>query len=87
MSGNGNHDAKYAGLTHGSHRMLPAGVSIRMLAWPVPVIRTEDIPRRYNSPVRGVATGEPRRSCHTDGMHAWLSTQRGKEPTWRATNR
>ena len=42
MSGNGNHDAKYAGLTHGSHRMLPAAVSIRMLAWPVPVTRTAD---------------------------------------------
>ena len=25
LSGNGNQDAKYAGFTHGSHRMLPAG--------------------------------------------------------------
>jgi hypothetical protein len=29
LSGNGNHEAKYAGFTHGSHRMLPAPVSIR----------------------------------------------------------
>ncbi|GAA1535396.1 hypothetical protein GCM10009827_062100 [Dactylosporangium maewongense] len=39
MSGNGNQEARNAGFTHGSHRMVPAGVSISMPAWPVPVTR------------------------------------------------
>jgi len=29
LSGNGNHDAKYAGFTQGSHKMVPACVWIR----------------------------------------------------------
>ena len=37
LSGNGNHEAKNAGFTHGSVTMLPCAVSISMLAWPSPV--------------------------------------------------
>src|SRR6476469_7195521 len=50
LSGNGNHDAKYAGLTHGSQRMLPALVSIRKPACPTLVIRTDAPPARFVRP-------------------------------------
>ncbi|SHU41663.1 Uncharacterised protein [Mycobacteroides abscessus subsp. abscessus] len=39
LSGNGNHEAKYAGLTQGSQRMLPAAVSMKNPAWPTLVTR------------------------------------------------
>ena len=34
LRGNTNHDPKKAGTNHGSHRIDPAAVSIRIPAWP-----------------------------------------------------
>src|SRR6476661_767600 len=49
LSGNGNQDAKYAGWTHGSQRMLPALVSIRKPACPTLVTCTYTLPARWRS--------------------------------------
>src|SRR6266699_1915517 len=38
LLGNGNHEAKYAGLNQGSQRILPCRVSINRPAWPRNVI-------------------------------------------------
>src|SRR5258705_8965315 len=50
LSGNGNHEAKYAGLTQGSHRMLPALVSIRKPACPTLVTCTNDLSAGSSDP-------------------------------------
>src|SRR3954462_11715436 len=39
LAGKGNHDSKYAGLNHGSARMLTPFVSRKKPAWPRNVIR------------------------------------------------
>jgi hypothetical protein len=39
LRGNTNHDPKNAGANHGSHRIDPSTVSIRMPAWPTEVAR------------------------------------------------
>src|SRR5438874_9638593 len=41
LAGNGNHDAKNAGLNQGSHRMEPARVSMYSPAWPRKVTFTK----------------------------------------------
>ena len=43
LRGNTNHDPKNAGTNHGSHRIEPWSVSIRMPAWPIEVILTETV--------------------------------------------
>ena len=39
LRGNTNHEPKNAGTNHGSHRIEPWSVSIRMPAWPIDVAR------------------------------------------------
>src|SRR3954447_24585687 len=61
LAGKGNHDAKYAGLNHGSARMLTPFVSRKKPAWPRNVIRiaTEDTGGTATRPMRVVAYHEP----------------------------
>ncbi|GHJ09607.1 hypothetical protein TPA0907_39740 [Micromonospora humidisoli] len=65
-------------MTHGSHRMLPAAVSIRMLACPVPVTRTavplkqtikvyvRTLPEAVWSTARDAGRADP---PHREGVH------------------